>query len=575
MGKTYIDTVKYIVYANVEIGGLVEKPDVVGAVFGQTEGLLGDELDLRELQKNGRIGRIEVDLSPRGGKSVGKIRLPSSLDMVETCILAAALETVDRVGPCEAHLSIDKVEDQRSTKRKVLVDRAKSLLKNLLLHEIPESKEISEQVRSEVKTAEIAEYGPEKLPAGPGVADADSIILVEGRADVINLLKNDINNVVGVGGANVAPSVAKLCREKEVTVFLDGDRGGDIILAELTRIADVEFVARAPTGKEVEELTRKELIKCLRSKVPYEQGSTGPGQEERQNGRYKPQFNRGERGRPAYEPAPYAAGQSLGASPRYEAQAQSNPAYNAAAGGSSGQGSPAYTAQNQGTPSFGAQNQAAFGGAPGSDGRRSYSTRSGDMVSGRAPRERRGMSSPAPSAASDGPLINQVAEGIVKTEQPGEFSGESPGLQARGSRSAPAHSESPASAMEIPPGPASTDAQPSFGSGAPEPACEPSAPAPPALASVPAPLLGALAELEGSLKARFYSPDFALLKEIPVRDMIRTLEGEPEVYGVVFDGIITQRLADLAESKKAAALVGVKLGNVFRKPAAVLLYTKN
>ena len=46
--------------ANFEIEGVVEKPDVIGAVFGQTEGLFGPELELRELQKSGRIGRIEI-----------------------------------------------------------------------------------------------------------------------------------------------------------------------------------------------------------------------------------------------------------------------------------------------------------------------------------------------------------------------------------------------------------------------------------------------------------------------------------------------------------------------------------
>ncbi|MEM4634013.1 MAG: DNA primase DnaG, partial [Candidatus Anstonellaceae archaeon] len=256
MGKTYIDTVKYLVYANVEIDGLVEKPDVVGAIFGQTEGLLGDELDLRDLQKNGRIGRIEVDLQPKGGRSSGKIKLPSSLDMVETCILAAALETVDRVGPCEAKIAVEKIEDTRNAKRKILVERAKGLLKSLLTNEIPESKEISEMVRQEVKIAEIEEYGPEKLPCGPAIEKQDSIIIVEGRADVLNLLKNDITNVVAVGGANITNTIAKLAREKEVTVFLDGDRGGDIILNELARVADIDFVARAPDGKEVEELSR-------------------------------------------------------------------------------------------------------------------------------------------------------------------------------------------------------------------------------------------------------------------------------------------------------------------------------
>jgi len=531
MGKTYIDTVKYIVYANVEIGGLVEKPDVVGAVFGQTEGLLGDELDLRELQKNGRIGRIEVDLNPRGGKSIGKIKLPSSLDMVETCILAAALETVDRVGPCDAHLSVDKIEDTRSIKRKLLVDRAKSLLKNLLTNEIPESKEISEQVRSEVKTAEIAEYGPEKLPAGPGVAEADSIILVEGRADVINLLKNDISNVVGVGGANVAPSVAKLCQEKEVTVFLDGDRGGDIILAELSRIADIEFVARAPTGKEVEELTRKELIKCLRSKVPYEQGSTGPGQEERQNGRYRPQFNRGEPRRDNGPSPAYSQPQT------YRAQGQSGNTTSNTFGGNAGQ--------------FGGNSQQPAQPQP-------YQTRSGDMVSGRTPRGGRSMANLVVAPQNDVPLVAQVAEAIAPVQRQ-----EQPRFEQRRERQPMA--ESPQTA------PAPFSAAP-VAAPVEEPAPVQSAPA---LASVPNPLLIALGELEGSLKARFYSADFTMLKEIPVRDMIRTLESEPNVYGVVFDGIITQRLADLAETKKAAVLVGVKLGNVFRKPASVLLHTKN
>ena len=110
MAKTYIDTVKYIIYADTEVDGMVDKPDVVGAIFGQTEGLLGEELDLRDLQKNGRIGRIEVDMSPRGGRTMGQIKIPSSLDMVETCIIAAAVETVERVGPVRGE---DKGEQSR------------------------------------------------------------------------------------------------------------------------------------------------------------------------------------------------------------------------------------------------------------------------------------------------------------------------------------------------------------------------------------------------------------------------------------------------------------------------------
>ncbi len=274
MGKIYIDTIKYMVYAEFEVKGLVEKPDVVGAIFGQTEGLLGDELDLREMQKSGRIGRIEVELETRDGKSFGKIMLPSSLDMVETSVIAAAIESVDRVGPCEAKIKVIKIEDMRSAKRKHLIERAKSLLKTLINDTLPESKEILEMVRDEVKAAGVVEYGPEKLPAGPDLDSYDSIIVVEGRADVVNLLKNDIKNVIALGGASVPKTIVDLSKKKEITLFLDGDRGGDIILKELLEVADIDYVARAPPGREVEELARKEIIKALRNKVPVEQAES-------------------------------------------------------------------------------------------------------------------------------------------------------------------------------------------------------------------------------------------------------------------------------------------------------------
>ena len=292
MGKTYIDTVKYIIKAEFEVNGLVDKPDVVGAIFGQTEGLMGDELDLRELQKNGRIGRIEVELNTRSGKTYGTILVPSSLDMVETSIIAAALEVVDRNGPCEGKIKVVKIEDTRNEKRKKVVERAKALLKEMLNKVIPESKEISQMVREEVKATGVISYGPDKLPAGPAVPDADDIILVEGRADVVNLLKNNINNALAIGGAKIPPSLVDISKGKEITLFLDGDRGGDIILQELIQAGvEIDFVARAPTGKEVEELTRKEIIKALRGRVPFEQeGQMRRGIRRTSFNNYKKQF---------------------------------------------------------------------------------------------------------------------------------------------------------------------------------------------------------------------------------------------------------------------------------------------
>lgn len=268
VGKTYIDTVKYVIKAHLNANGLVEKPDVIGAIFGQTEGLLGDELDLRELQKSGRIGRIEVNLETRSGKTFGTIIIPSSLDRVETAIIAAAVETVDRIGPCEARITVETIEDTRMMKRQYVIERAKEILQRLIHEVLPESKTLTERVREEVKSAELIEYGPEKLPAGPSVDESDHIIVVEGRADVLNLLKANIENVISLKGKDIPKTVIDLSKEKIITVFVDGDRGGDLIVKSLAEVADVDYVARAPDGKEVEELTRKEILACLRRKIP-------------------------------------------------------------------------------------------------------------------------------------------------------------------------------------------------------------------------------------------------------------------------------------------------------------------
>lgn len=269
--KAPSDTTKYLIHAEIVADGVVEKPDVIGAIFGQTEGLLGDDLDLRELQKTGRIGRIEVKIESKGGKSFGEIRVPSSLDKIETAILAAALETIERVGPCSARIKVKKIEDVRASKRKKIVERAKEILRELFEEPEIESERIVELVKQAVRTEELIEYGPERLPAGPAIDESDAIIVVEGRADVLNLLRHGIKNVIAVEGTNIPKTIVELSKKKTVTAFLDGDRGGDLILKELLQVADIDYVARAPEGKEVENLTLKEIVKALRNKVPVEQ----------------------------------------------------------------------------------------------------------------------------------------------------------------------------------------------------------------------------------------------------------------------------------------------------------------
>jgi DNA primase len=271
MGKIDLGTTKYVVHLGVEINGIVEKPDVVGAIFGQTEGLLGNDLDLRELQKTGRIGRIEVNIESKAGKSKGQINVPSSLDKVETSILASAVETIDRVGPCEAKITVDQIEDVRISKRKKVIERAKDILGTMVEDITPDTLEITEEVKKSIRLQQIREFGKDKLPAGPNIDDSDAIIVVEGRADVLHLLKHGIKNAVGVEGTSVSPTIVDLTKKKTVTVFTDGDRGGELILRELLQIAEVDFASRAPDGKEVEELTKKELFKALRNKTPVEQ----------------------------------------------------------------------------------------------------------------------------------------------------------------------------------------------------------------------------------------------------------------------------------------------------------------
>ncbi|RLF16074.1 MAG: DNA primase [Thermoprotei archaeon] len=263
-------TPKYLIYASIEVDGVVEKSDVIGALFGQTEGLLGDKLDLRELQKSGRIGRVQVNIESKGGKSRGTIEIPSSLDKVETALIAAAIEAVDKVGPCDARIRVTKIEDVREEKRKKIIERAKELLLKWRESE-PETRELTEEVLKAIREAQLTFYGPDKLPAGPDIDKSDTIIIVEGRADVINLLRHDYRNVIAMEGAVVPKTIIDLTKEKTAIAFVDGDRGGELVLKELLQVAEIDFVARAPPGKEVEELTGKEIAKCLRDKVPVDQ----------------------------------------------------------------------------------------------------------------------------------------------------------------------------------------------------------------------------------------------------------------------------------------------------------------
>jgi DNA primase len=399
-------TTKYLIKAHIKADGIIEKSDVVGAIFGQTEGLLGDELDLRELQRSARVGRIEVELESKSGKSEGTITLPTSLDKVETVILAAAFESIDRVGPCKATIVADEVEDVRVVRRKQVIERAKELLNKVIEEGKVEGESIADNVRQAVQVEEITHYGPEHLPAGPHIDKSDAIIIVEGRRDVLNLLKYGIKNVIAVGGTNIPKSVIGLTKERITTAFVDGDRGGELILKELLQTADVDFVARAPQTREVEEIPQKLIMKALKNKIPAEQ---------------------------------YAE--------MYEIKLDKN-----------------------------------------------KKGESKKIKSEEKPKQK-------------------------TTEEPKEDKGK-----------------------------IVTEKQKNYAS--------------------------ILEDISGSLKAVLFDENAKELKKIPVRELTDALKKSTNISTVVFDGIVTQRLLDIADSKKIKEIVGIKLGNVVKMPSSVKVLTK-
>ena len=420
-----------------EAEGIVEKPDVVGAVFGQTEGLLGEELDLRDLQKGGRIGRIEVDVQSKKGRSEGLILIPSSLDQVETSILAAALETIDRVGPCKATIKVEKVEDVRVTKRNKIIERARALLATMVEDSKTSGSDLLDEVRQSVQVSEIVSFGTERLPAGPNIADSDAIIIVEGRQDVLNLLRSGIKNAIAVEGTNVPKTVQELSKERALTAFVDGDRGGDLILKELLQVAEVDFIARAPRGKEVEELTQKQIMKALRNKIPADQYVEMYGLS---GSLYKPESEfpepRPEGGRPASPPA----GRSERA-PETRASARSEPM----------------------------------------------------------------AEPPAFREVAPAPLTPTTKVLNPKLEKYREM----------------------------------------------------------------------LLQLGGSSTARLLDEGDAVVTEVPVRELVDTLKTAKQTRAVVFDGIITQRILDIAAEMNMHSVIGTKMGTITKQPAGVGVWTRS
>ena len=256
--------VKYHVKLKFDVDGIVEKADIIGAIFGQTEGLLGPEMNLNELQKVSKVGRIEVNVDTKSNTTKGDALLPMSTDISTAALISAAIESIDKVGPFQGKFLLVGIDDIRAIKKKVIVDRAKKIIQEWATKTISEGEEMLRDVYDASKPGKLTTFGKAQLACGTGVFESPYIILVEGRADVINLLRAGFDSSIAIEGAKIDETITNLTTGKKVIAFLDGDRAADLILKELQGLVKIDKVLRAPTGKEVEECTPLEISEILK-----------------------------------------------------------------------------------------------------------------------------------------------------------------------------------------------------------------------------------------------------------------------------------------------------------------------
>lgn len=510
---------KYMIKAKITADGIVEKPDVVGAIFGQTEGLLGDDLDLRDLQKSGRIGRIEVEIVSKGGKSDGIIYISSSLDQVETAILASALETIDRVGPCKAAIRALGIEDVRVTKREKVVERAKELLNDLIAQSKGTSFDLTQGIRQSIQVEEITSYGKDRCPAGPNVKDSEAIIIVEGRSDVLNLLRAGIKNAIAVEGTNIPKTVQDLSKERVATAFVDGDRGGELILRELFQVAEIDFVARAPRAHEVEELTSKQIIKCLRNKVPGDQymEMNGLVTEEKELSSEAQQD-----AAPAAERVSHreAAAVEPAQAPRRERDDRRDRNRN---------------------------------DKPKRDGRSSRESDSDDRS--RKPREERFNSENADRFKKKPAVVEKEAE-AESVEAPAAVEAaaveEVKNVPKPRKAVSEKDEEKPARTLR-----AKKDRNTKV------------------LSAEQETLRDMLLDMSSTHNAKLLGAENGIIREVAVKSLVNSLKEESDgVQAIVFDGVISQRILDVSAEKGIKTVVGTRKGNIAKLPADIIIWTK-
>ena len=576
------DTTKYIIRTKVTADGVIERPDIVGAIFGQTEGLLGTDLDLRELQKTGRIGRIEVMVTTKNGKTRGNIFIPSSLDKVKTSVLAASLETIDRVGPCVANIEVTKIEDVRASKRVDIIERAKDIYKTMFEEEMLEAQEITDVIRESVRVEGIVAYGKNKLPAGPEY-NSNDIIVVEGRADILTLLKYGIKNTISVGGTSVPPEVIDLLKGKKVTVFTDGDRGGELIIRELIQVANVDFIARPPDGKAVEDMVQKEIVLALRRKMTKDQYIE-------KYGIVLPASKRSRRGAEAEKTTPASKIDERERGAPKKLSSIRRPA--AAVSRADEENIPVRRSRTEKLPERPERrrfSEKTVDGLAEIEEKQTRQLRSRplkfktkeeidglidvkyvdfgqeiesadeEMAEERPKRERKAPAN-ADIAASFEEAVDDEPKRAPRSRDRGSCGHEREERAPREERTTRDRNGRDSRGRESRNGETRSRREE-------EPVKEKKP-------EIPAPFDQEMKALAGTMSSKILDQNDALLAEVPVRDLANTLKaGIAGAKSVVFDGVVSQRIVDLAADQGVENLIGLKNGNVVKMPAAMKIFT--
>ena len=276
---------------DLKIFGRAEKHDVLGALYGYTKEISNDNpdmpVDLSLLQNEEKIDRIAVNLNKEEGDEhlKGSIQIPihSNMDEENLSYLAAALELLDQVGPTKAEINISSIDDVREERKSNIEARAASIKKRFNMGAKRSSNETmtteeeknknsksgrKERGRKQPMKAVIKlspDSSKESIFGGNRFKASSEVYIVEGRADIRNLSKFNLSNTIAVNGTNVSSILKYLERKDRLIIFLDGDRGGDLLCLELIERVGHKIVGviRAPERKEVENLSEDEVKQCL------------------------------------------------------------------------------------------------------------------------------------------------------------------------------------------------------------------------------------------------------------------------------------------------------------------------